>query len=152
MNNFIISTNVKLKSLFGDGKNLVDLKDDFKYLLEHKPKLLIQKVAFDNVQIQKLKKCESLNYYYDYTNGTTNFDDSVINVSYLVQFSGNLYDSDTLVPLAGTGVNDKQFLVCTKICNLVNLMHSLKHFKISYLEVCSQKVNGNFFLIILTHI
>ncbi|CAF0805997.1 unnamed protein product [Brachionus calyciflorus] len=142
--NFVINLNNKLKMCFGEGKTYVELKEDFKYLLEHKPKLLIQKVAFDNVQIQKLKKCESFNFFYDIsTNGSAiGLDDSVLNVNYLVQFSGNLYDSDTLVPLAGTNLNDKQFLVCAKMCNFVNLLHSLKHFKIAYLEICSQKIES----------
>ncbi|RNA09955.1 hypothetical protein BpHYR1_022169 [Brachionus plicatilis] len=142
VNNFVSNLNCKAKNFFGNTKNMIEFKDDFRYLLEHKPKILIQKVSFDNAQMQKFKKCESLNYFYDMSNDNMAYDDTDIYVNYLLQLSGNLYDSDTLVPLAGTIVADKQFLVCTKICNYVNHLHSLKHFKVAYLEICSQKIES----------
>lgn len=163
MNNFLINLNEKLKLNFqstnsnnnsssssnnnncnndtssSSTKIFIELKQEFKYLLDNKPKLIIQKVEFDG---PSKKKCESLNYYCDEESLICN----VLDAKYLLQFEGILYDADTLqqiIPLNSNGLDaDKQFFVCSKMCNLVNLLHSLKHFKYTYLEICSQKVSN----------
>lgn len=156
LNTFLFSLNDKVKNCSansgnGDVKVYVDLKQDFKYMLENKPKLLTQKVEYDSPShLHNKKKCESLNYYneemWSMTNdlliNDMNLFSNVLDQKYLIQFSGNLYDLDTLVPLNTNGMdfNDKQYFVCSKMYNLISLLHSLKHFKFAYLEICSQKV------------
>ncbi len=155
-----------LSSLSNMKKN-VKLKPLYKYLLENKPKLEVNM----NISSSANKKCESLIYEDTLDDGLdllNNFDLALIS-QHLIKFTGHTYNLDNLqyysknsddvsdtIDLINNfsgNTNDGfthstssigQFLICSKMLNITQLLHSLRHFKINYFEFCSQKVNISF--------
>lgn len=161
LNDFIFYLNSKLN------KKLIDvkLKSLFKDLCEKRPRMVLlneNELAQANLHISNTAKCES--FVYESTSGGGGgggalFSGQDLDLEHinkllesrcLVKFSGSLYNSDTLLPLVNTNQNDdfddkQQFFICSKVFNLIRLMHSLRHFKINYYEICSKKVRLDLF-------
>jgi hypothetical protein len=145
-------------------KKTLKLKPLYKYLLENKPKLEINM----NTSPSANKRCESLIYEDEVDDGLdllNNYDLTLVS-QHLIKFTGHSYNLDNLqhynknnddisdtIDLINnfTGnTNDGfthstspagQFFICSKILNITQLLHSLRHFKINYFELCSQKAS-----------
>jgi len=109
-----------------------------------------------------IAKCQSL-LYENYQENLNDTIDKLLASSYAVSFDGKCYNSETLVALinergggGGGGaaedvvmVEDNggdigEFFLCSKMFNLIRLMHSIKHFKINCYEICGKKVCTHF--------
>ena len=157
LNEFIFYLNSKLNTKLIN----VKLKPLFKDIFEKRPRMVLlneNELNQANLHINNTAKCES--FVYESTSGVGGalFSSQDLDLEHinkllesrcLVKFSGSLYNSDTLLPLVNTNQNDdfddkQQFFICSKVFNLIKLMHSLRHFKINYYEICSKKVRLDF--------
>lgn len=134
----------------------------YKFLLENKPKMLVT----SNINISSSnKKCDSLICYHENEASLT----TTLLAQHLIKFHGRSYnmdslqyfdqvnndeDHDTLSLLNqfynnNAGLNNHnenkpmaEFYICTKILNITQMLHALKHFKINFYESCSQKIES----------
>jgi hypothetical protein len=161
---FLVDINQKLINKTNSAQNakLLDLKQDMKYLIDNKPKmLLIENPPQLNKDTKStmLRMCDSLNYYFVIDNNVyTQLQDVLSTLSYssyLIKFDGMLYDFDSLIALSDVvnneyqNLDDKGFLICEKMFKFISLLHSLKHFKFNLYELCCQKVIQVFFMVSL---
>jgi len=117
-------------------------------MFESKPKLISQQATTHGPT-----KCQAV----DSLNQIT--EDPSLIATYLIKFDGLSYNSDTLTPI--TNINElnplineqmekegaqKEFLVCAKTLQFIQLCHSVKHLKINFYEICQHKVSKNFYL------
>jgi hypothetical protein len=129
--------------------DLIQLKPFYKYLIEHKPKLeLIQETNNENNE-NRFIKCESLAF--NLTQIQNERLNKLLLAKYQIKFTGNLYNTDTLLALDEPSLtsiqqeyNNKEYhyFVCAKIFELSRLLHSIKHFKIHFYELASQKIES----------
>ena len=156
-----------LSSLSNIEKKNLKLKPLYKLLLENKPKL---EINMNVTSSSTNKKCESLMYedmdgLDDELDLLNNYDLTLlISQQHLIKFTGHSYNLDNLqyynknndeisdtIDLINnsngyTNNNSNshtngQFFVCSKMLNITQMLHSLRHFKINYFELCSQKVS-----------
>lgn len=122
-------------------QSVYSLDNVFKYLFETKPKLISQEAT-----VHTGTKCQAVNKPDDIAT------DSSLTANYLVKFSGQSYNPDTLIPITDYANNplvneqyekeglNKEFLVCAKSLKFAQLCHSIKHLKINFYEICQQKI------------
>lgn len=125
-------------------QQLIQFDPLFKYLFETKPKLISQ-----NLQSEARCKCQALVFL----NNDLLYDDQYT-AQYVIKFTGNSYNQDNLLPIDVTTMSDathstvqldkdsinKEFLVCPKTLQFVQLGHMIKHLKINFYEICQQKI------------
>ena len=132
---------IKNLDLTASSSSVYQLDNLFKYLFESRPKLLSQQASTDTPT-----RCQAVQ------NTTEHFTDNSLIASYLVKFSGQSYNVDTLLPITEFSNNplideqmekegmNKEFLVCSKTLQFAQLCHSVKHLKMNFYEICQQKV------------
>ncbi len=126
-------------------QQLIQFDPLFKYLFETKPKLISQ-----NLQSEARCKCQALVFL----NNDLLYDDQYT-AQYVIKFTGTSYNQDNLLPIDDvTTMSDashstvqldkdsinKEFLVCPKTLQFVQLGHMIKHLKIQFYEICQQKI------------
>lgn len=122
-------------------QSVYSLDSVFKYLFETKPKLISQEAT-----VHAGTKCQAVSKSEDIAT------DSSLIANYLVKFSGQSYNPDTLIPITDHANNplfneqyekeglNKEFLVCAKSLKFAQLCHSIKHLKMNFYEICQQKI------------
>lgn len=144
-------------------QRFVELKQDYKLSLERNSKFEMNDSIVHNNGMSAVSTgnfCQTLNYLFDLNgliiNNNTGQDalfkdelltvlNTELNVKYRIRFAGPTYNPDTLIlnSVKANSVDDdseKSYMACSKIANLTNLLHSLKHFKFIYYQICSSKV------------
>lgn len=124
-----------------ESQSVYTLDDMFKYMFETKPKLMSQEAT-----VHTGTKCQAVSTPVDIAT------DSSLMATYIVKFSGQSYNPDTLIPITDFTNNpmvneqyekegsNKEFLVCAKSLKFAQLCHSVKHLKINFYEICQQKI------------
>ena len=122
----------------------------FNKCLVDKPELIL---VISNAENSANIKCESFVYtnYQDHLNAEL---DKLLMASCIIKFAGRSYNADTLETLNDSQENvgmclyinankDGEFFLCSKMFNIIKTLHSLKHFKINFYQICSKKVINN---------
>ena len=88
-----------------------------------------------------LIKCQSL-LYVNYQDNLNESLDKLLTSSCMINFTGKSYNYDTLLE-SDTSINgNEEFFVCSKMLNIIRLMHTIRHYKINSYHMCCKKVWG----------
>ncbi len=94
-----------------------------------------------------LIKCQSL-LYVNYQDSLNESLDKLLTSNFMVNFTGKSYNYDTLLDTdmsMKNGIDEngnEEFFVCSKMLNIIRLMHTIRHYKINSYHVCCKKVWG----------